>query len=197
MMPRICPRAPAFARRFLSTSPATSESFGGAKRTGRPGVVIFDKDGTLIDFQLMWGTWIESLAWKLEMESQKPVRDLIFERLGYDWLKRSVVSGGPICCTPMEELRNIALKAMLDTGVPEFEAHKLMEEKWVLPDGTKKCRPLADLGSLCSELQASGVKVAVCTSDSREPTVETLAHLGVGTSLSSASLSVGRSVTPF
>ena len=57
--------------------------------------VVFDKDGTLIDFQLMWGTWIESLAWKLEMESQKPVRDLIFERLGYDWLKRSVVSGGP------------------------------------------------------------------------------------------------------
>ena len=66
-----------------------------------PSLVIFDKDGTLIDFQLMWGSWIESLAWRIEMEAGDDrdtsisLRELLFESLGYDWLKR--VSGECVC----------------------------------------------------------------------------------------------------
>ena len=68
-----------------------------------PALVIFDKDGTLIDFDLMWGGWVESNAWKLEMTSKLPVREKLFDAMGYDWMKRSIRSSGAMCCTPVSQ----------------------------------------------------------------------------------------------
>ena len=77
--------------RAWSSRPATVSNQGKTD----PSLVIFDKDGTIIDFQLMWGSWIESLAWRIEMEAghhrtnpEVSLRELLFECLGYDWLKR-------------------------------------------------------------------------------------------------------------
>ena len=152
---------------------------GGAAAVGAPSLVIFDKDGTLIDFQLMWGSWIENLAWNLEMESKLPVRTVLFENLGYDWMKRAIVSQGAICCTPMDGLKEIARRCLLERGMDDDAATALIEQKWRLPDGREMCRPLANLPSLFTSLQNRGIKVAVCTSDSRAPTLQTLEHLEV------------------
>ncbi|EEY59251.1 uncharacterized protein PITG_11753 [Phytophthora infestans T30-4] len=68
-----------------------------------PGLVVFDKDGTLIDFTLMWGGWIESQAWKVEMTTSLPVREKLFAAMGYDWISRSIKSKGALLClTPVE-----------------------------------------------------------------------------------------------
>ena len=35
----------------------------------KPGLVVFDKDGTLIDFHRMWSAWIERLVDDIEMQT--------------------------------------------------------------------------------------------------------------------------------
>ena len=50
---------------------------------------------------------------------------------------------------------------------------------WHAPDPVALASPLADLGALFARLRRDGRKVAVATSDDRDPTVRTLAALGV------------------
>ena len=47
-------------------------------------LVIFDKDGTLIDFQVMWGGWVRELAAELERETGGRIGDGVFAFLGFD-----------------------------------------------------------------------------------------------------------------
>lgn len=78
-------------------SEAPIEKIDPAKlRLSNPGLVVFDKDGTLIDFTIMWSSWAENLAWRLEQKSRCELREVLFDKLGYDYLKRRVHSGGMV-----------------------------------------------------------------------------------------------------
>jgi len=47
-------------------------------------LVVFDKDGTLIDFHFMWSGWVEDLAEGLERSTGAPIRAPLFSMMGYD-----------------------------------------------------------------------------------------------------------------
>jgi phosphoglycolate phosphatase-like HAD superfamily hydrolase len=49
-------------------------------------LIIFDKDGTLIDFHAMWGRWMRELALRLERASAKTVALRRFHAVGFDTL---------------------------------------------------------------------------------------------------------------
>jgi len=59
-------------------------------RLGRAGaldgidLLIFDKDGTLIEFHLMWGAWVDVLAGRLEAAAGVPLRAGLYPLLGVD-----------------------------------------------------------------------------------------------------------------
>lgn len=144
-----------------------------------PSLVVFDKDGTLIDFNLMWGSWVESQAWKLEMTSGLPVREKLFDVMGYDWIHRSIKSQGAMCCTPMGQLYKLAVKVLRDEGVEEHKAESIIREIWSMPDAVKTSRPLGDIKGVFNSIKQMNMKIGVCTTDNREPTLETLHHLGV------------------
>jgi phosphoglycolate phosphatase-like HAD superfamily hydrolase len=46
--------------------------------------IIFDKDGTLIDFDAMWGGWVLYLAGQLKTVSGIDVRKSLCLAMGYD-----------------------------------------------------------------------------------------------------------------
>lgn len=144
-----------------------------------PALVVFDKDGTLIDFNLMWGGWVETQAWKLEMTAKLPVREKLFETMGYDWIQRSVKSKGALCCTPMGELNQLAVKLLIDEGMSEEKAAAIINEVWSLPDPVTLSRPLGDISGIFQTIKEMNMKIGVCTTDNREPTLETLEHMGV------------------
>ncbi len=60
-----------------------SHFYFGARRFA-PALVIFDKDGTLIDFNFMWRVWATELAARLEAAAGVPVTALLYETIGYD-----------------------------------------------------------------------------------------------------------------
>ncbi|KAF0689779.1 Aste57867_18798 [Aphanomyces stellatus] len=144
-----------------------------------PSLVVFDKDGTLIDFNLMWGGWVESVAWKMEMTTKRPVREKFFDAMGYDWVARSIRSKGALCCTPMGELYAIARKVMLDEGMSVAAADVALEKVWHLPDPIETSRPLGDIPGLFLTIKQMGMKIAICTADNRGATADTMQHLGV------------------
>lgn len=142
-----------------------------------PALVVFDKDGTLIDFNLMWGGWVESQAWRVEMTTSLPVREKLFDAMGYDWIRRSIRSKGALCCTPMGELYKLAVRVLVNEGMAHDKADAVIQQCWSMPDPVTTSRPLADIGALFRTIKHMGMKIAVCTTDDRQPTVDTLKHL--------------------
>jgi len=69
--------------------------------------IIFDKDGTLIDFDAMWGTWTLQLADRLQACVQLDVREALCESYGYDIARRKIIPDGKLTCTPMWKLREL------------------------------------------------------------------------------------------
>jgi len=146
-------------------------------------LVIFDKDGTLIDFGPMWSGWAETLAHSLEDATGRPIAAPLYAMLGYDPVARTVLPGGGLAATPMARLRERTEGVIEDTGLDRSTAERALEAVWHAPDPIALARPLADLPSLFARLRAGRLHLAVATSDDREPSVRTLEALGLTASI--------------
>ncbi len=142
-------------------------------------LVIFDKDGTLIEFGAMWSGWALDLAADLERSAGIPIAGPLFAMFGFDPATGRVLPGGGLAATPMARLREATAELLVAAGLTRPVAHRMLEEDWHAPDPVGLARPLADLGSLFRQLRMTGRRVAVATSDDREPTERTLAALGL------------------
>jgi phosphoglycolate phosphatase-like HAD superfamily hydrolase len=143
-------------------------------------LVVFDKDGTLIDFDVMWGGWAESLADRLEATLEHPIRADLHRRIGYDTKLRRTQPGSPLAATPMADLRVMAADVVVrSTGRSPAAAADAVDDAWRPPDPVLLAHPLADLPALFTSVRATGRRIAVVTSDDRAPTAATLRALGV------------------
>ena len=142
-------------------------------------LVVFDKDGTLIDFHTMWGGWSGRLADNLEAATGTTIRPALFEAFGIDPTTGGVRPHGLLNATPMAVLRGVASDALVSTGLSRPAAECALRDAWVAPDPVELARPLADLAALFGAIRATGGSIAVATSDDREPTVRTLVALRI------------------
>ena len=144
-----------------------------------PALVIFDKDGTLIDFNAMWGVWLTELAQKLELAAQQPVAAQLFAVLGFDPNSGLIDPYGHLAITPMAILQELTVEVMLRSGLSRSAAEALVAAAWEPPDPVELAYPLVDLPVLFSSLKTCGLQIAVATTDDRAPTIATLAKLGL------------------
>jgi phosphoglycolate phosphatase-like HAD superfamily hydrolase len=150
-----------------------------AERLDGIDLVIFDKDGTLIDFDAMWGLWVVDLAHRLESLTGRRLADGLFGALGYDQAAGRTIAGGPLAASPMARLYELTAELLIEAGGGEGPARAAVARAWVPPDPVGTARPVADLRPLFVALRAAGRQIAVATSDDRQPTEQTLAGLGV------------------
>jgi len=142
-------------------------------------LIIFDKDGTLIDFHSMWGPWVEQQAQQLEKFVKTPITDNYFKLMGYDGDLRRVKSLGALVATPMNLLYPIGIQALKTAGMKQEEAEAAARSVWKAPDPIETCKPITELNTLFDDLRSLGFKIAVFTTDCRGPTRASLKHLGV------------------
>lgn len=142
-------------------------------------LVIFDKDGTLIDFHAMWSGWAETLADRLEAATGRPLREPLFAMLGYDAALGQTIPGGALSATPMARLREHTADLLRTEGVPDSVVGDALDAAWHAPDPVTTAQPLTDLVGLFEDLHRSGRRVAIATSDDRDPTERTLDALGL------------------
>lgn len=144
--------------------------------------VAFDKDGTLLDFEWMWGrlaeAWVERLA---GAAGQETLRQELFRSMGYDPGRRRTEPQSPLAIATTTQLQTIVAVTLYRQGLswPEAEdlARLAFETGQELPLASL-IRPAGDVAGLLARLQGAGVRVAVVTTDLRADTQETLRLLG-------------------
>lgn len=144
-----------------------------------PALIIFDKDGTLIDFDAMWGGWLTQLTQRLETATRLPISARLFAAIGFDPATNHVAPNGPLAIATMAELRALTVDVLLAAGLPRVTATAAVESAWIVPDPVALARPLADLPLLFRTLRTQNIKLAVATTDDHAPTTATLAALGI------------------
>jgi len=142
-------------------------------------LVVFDKDGTLISFEAMWGGWARRLAARLEAVTRRPVAGDVFATIGFDPIAGTIQPTGPLAIDTMAGIEE-RIAAVLRRWCPSVPAaRRALAEAWFEPDPVELAVPLADLTALFDALRASGRAIAVATTDDRRPTESTLAALGL------------------
>ena len=148
-------------------------------------LAVFDKDGTLVDFHLLWGQlhrqWVAALIREAQLKAS--LAEQLHRALGYDWQYDVVIADGPLAIASNRELETLAAGVLFRNGLNWTEANLAVARSrqnggapWPEADIV---RPLGEVRETMAALQAAGVKIAVATSDDRAPTVETMALMGL------------------
>jgi len=156
-------------------------------------LIVFDKDGTLIDFVHAWGAktveWVEALVAAvaasnmISAERIPALRADLYFAWGYDPVAQRFAAQGPMVTASIATLHIIAATVLYQHGfgwlaaeVTVKQTQMRMRSDDVTPD---MCKTLADLPQLFGALRAAGIAIAVVTSDDESPTRRTLDLLGV------------------
>ena len=132
--------------------------------------IIFDKDGTLIDFDAMWGGWVVYLAEQITAVSGLNVREALCLAMGFDEKARKVLAQGKLASRPMSQLHQLTVDVVKSFGLSSVDAERIVETAWCIPDPVILAKPLTDLRTLFSNLRDQGIQIAVATADDRSST---------------------------
>jgi phosphoglycolate phosphatase len=128
----------------------------------------------------MWSGWAEDLAERLVAATTEDVRGPVFAMLGYDPVARVARPGGGLISTPMARLHDMTVVALIDAGVAPADAEAAVAGAWHAPDPASLAHPLTDLHGLLWRLRAGGRRIAIATSDDRQPSERTIEALELG-----------------
>ena len=131
--------------------------------------VIFDKDGTLFDFQRTWGAWGEKALWQLSGEDETLCQKLA-DAVGFDRLLSRFRPDSPAIAGTNTETA-LLLKAHMPNRTEEevlFQLNALAREATVAE--------AVPLTPFLTELRNHGLRLGVATNDSEE---SARAHLSV------------------
>lgn len=153
-------------------------------------LVIFDKDGTLIDFSGLWGYYtthaVEALMVSVVNRTNGDGRALradLYAMLGYDPAAHSFDPQSPVVTAPLPILYTLAAGVLYRHGWGWLNAELQVQRAFipVMNEPLQRAMvvPTAPLSTLFGALRAAGVQIAVVTSDDRAPTLAALEWLEV------------------
>ena len=124
--------------------------------------VIFDKDGTLFDFQSTWGIWTAQVLARIAGSDEALLQQLA-EALGYDTQTRRVQPGSVIvAATPME------IAAVVKDCIPALSQTQICD--WLNEEAKTAPQVLVtDLHRLTAELRRINLGLCVMTNDAETP----------------------------
>jgi len=144
----------------------------------KPKVVIFDKDGTLVCFHTMWNSWCEELAIRMRSETNKDMDDNVYQLMGYDKVNKKVRMG--MLAEKTHPYIKEKVVEMLETqGFSNWEAKNVVTKTWRDTPNDMQIKSTGNLRTLFQRLKDKNIKIAICTSDSREGTEEFMERLNL------------------
>ena len=124
--------------------------------------VLFDKDGTLFDFHLSWGSWAAALLRDLTA-GDDVAATRIGHAMGYDLVARRFDPDSPVIAgTPQE------VAALLSPQLPGMSQEVLLA-RINASAGEARMVPAVPLEPLLSGLRGRGLRLGVATNDAEAP----------------------------
>lgn len=147
--------------------------------------IIFDKDGTLIEFNHFWGPrteqWVNAMAASLQLGDD--FKNEMYDLIGYSLVNNQVRFESPLAVASMDIIYILAGAVISKYGVPWFQARVLAEDcaAFTMSANLKlgEIAPKGDLAGVMQQLRDAQISVAVVTNDDRQMTEKTLADLGI------------------
>jgi phosphoglycolate phosphatase-like HAD superfamily hydrolase len=79
----------------------------------------------------------------------------------------------------MWRLREMMIEVAQSLGLSEDSARCAVEEAWFVPNPVTLAKPFTNVQKLFTNIQRRGIKIAIATTDDRDPTVAMLKAFGV------------------
>lgn len=149
------------------------------------GLIVFDKDGTLLDFA---GTWRPKFLAGVDrllahFPSAPGLKSALFRTLGYDPAQGTFSVYAPFATATSEAIIYVIATVLFQHAQPghSWDACEQLVRAEFVPmfADTTDLVAAADLPALFSSLHESGVAIGILTSDDRAPTEATLGHFGI------------------
>jgi FMN phosphatase YigB (HAD superfamily) len=124
----------------------------------KPGLVIFDKDGTLVCFHTMWTPWCTSLASRMEEETGRDMSEQIYNVLGYDE-EEDKVRIGALAENTHPQIRTKIEEMLVSLKLSPNDAKEVVDNTWRDTPDDLAIKLTANLKELFKRLKRQGVKV--------------------------------------
>ena len=142
-------------------------------------LIIFDKDGTLIDHDSIFIEWIE----KFGKNISKYGIDInyVYSILKYDSNERLYDFSSIVPRGTNDDIRNILQNHITsDLGYDADECKRIIKESWCEMElSEENTKPVCNLVELMCKIKERGIKIAINTSDDRKATEECIKILGI------------------
>ncbi|WP_417249943.1 HAD family hydrolase [Celeribacter sp.] len=140
--------------------------------TGEIKAVLFDKDGTLVDFQATWWPWSVEAAHLVADETGHAVEE-IARSFGLDLAGARFEPHSPLIAGTPEEVVPV-----LATYYPDLEPKEIIA-RVTPPEGVVVPVPVEGLERCLDGLRAAGIRLGVVTNDFAAQTEVQLAEMGI------------------
>jgi phosphoglycolate phosphatase len=148
-------------------------------------LIIFDKDGTLIDFSATWVPLIRKRVTFLlkRLGRNGELEAFLLKSWGIDPFTGKVDPRGPCPVSPRSDEIVIGTMALYQHGYPWDESKLLVAQAFDEADADgdwrEKVIPVKGIQTFLSQLKRNGFYAALATSDERKDTEAILNHLGL------------------
>ncbi|WP_169083796.1 HAD family hydrolase [Paenibacillus sp. PL91] len=153
--------------------------------------ILFDKDGTLLDFIAMWGCWSESVFSELEQQLKRRGITLQPDRIATLWGTKHDINNrvidydrnGPLAMGTMQDLYAVVAWQLYSEGLSWAEAMELVQHCKKHADieleRLRPARPLPGSIDFLKSCKEHGIKLGVVTADETEAANMHLEWLGI------------------
>jgi phosphoglycolate phosphatase len=146
--------------------------------------ILFDKDGTLLDFGTLWINWSKNFIDRIV--EQKDVGCDKFElakAIGFSYKEGSWDPKGPLAIGSLQDLISILSCSLYQAGLPWNEGFKIVNEAYTEVEDSfdwySFIKPIKGLLSFLEQASSQSIKMGVVTSDNCERAKHHLKVLGI------------------
>ena len=149
--------------------------------------VVFDKDGTLIDFHAIWGPRLARGATALAEAADLGDKFLahLYRAAGYDPDNGMTSGQGPLATAPLHQFTVIAASVVYQHGIIWDRALELSQnyigEAMTAKPAAEEIIPKGPLIHSLQQLQDADIQTAIATTDNRSATESMIGRLGLAT----------------
>lgn len=145
--------------------------------------LLFDKDGTLLNFRLMWLGWCREVIQALSPAYHSGDLEQCLSAWGVDLTLGSIEPGGHLAIGSTADLQQSLCGKMLEKGIcatnPGEEVLKAMQQAYRLVEEKKLVQVIDGVGETIKELHGRGYLLAVVTTDDAAKALDNLKTLGL------------------